>query len=113
MSLFCRRCSYCLSGRPHLCTREGALARFADDPGSRIGDVAVTAFCEPGSFSEEMIVHERGLAKIPPVVGETDFVDASDGDAVGTVLAPTSGGVDRAIDAAGSKPTTQVENRRS
>ena len=40
-------------------------------------------------------------------------LDASDGDAVGVVLELTSGGVDRAIDAAGSKPATQIENRRS
>jgi S-(hydroxymethyl)glutathione dehydrogenase / alcohol dehydrogenase len=65
MSLFCGACSYCLTGQPHLCTREGALARFADDPGLRIGDEAVTPFCELGSFAEEMVVHERALAKVP------------------------------------------------
>jgi S-(hydroxymethyl)glutathione dehydrogenase/alcohol dehydrogenase len=65
MSLFCGACSYCLLGQPHLCTREGALARFAADPGLRIGAEAVTPFCELGSFAEEMVVHERALAKVP------------------------------------------------
>ena len=182
MSLFCGTCSYCLSGRPHLCTRKGAFARFADDPGLRIGDEAVTPFCELGSFAEEMMVHERALAKIPsdmPLeraallgcavttglgavfntaqvrpgdmvavvgcggvglsaiqaaaisgadrviavdrvaskselarqLGATDFVDASDGDAVGAVLELTSGGVDHAIEAVGSKPTIEAAFR--
>lgn len=64
MSLFRGACSYCLAGQPHLCTREGALARFSADPGLRIGDEAVTPFCELGSFAEEMVVHERALAKV-------------------------------------------------
>jgi S-(hydroxymethyl)glutathione dehydrogenase/alcohol dehydrogenase len=182
MSLFCGACNYCLSGKPHLCTREGALARFSVEPGLRIGDEAVTPFCELGSFAEKMIVHERALAKVSPEIplecaallgcavttglgavfntarvrpgdtvavigcggvglsaiqaaaisgaerviaidraaskedlarklGATDFVDAGTDDAAAQVLELTSGGVDHAIEAAGSKPTIEAAFR--
>jgi S-(hydroxymethyl)glutathione dehydrogenase/alcohol dehydrogenase len=182
MSLFCGTCRSCLLGMPHLCTREGAMAYFVDDPGLRLGDETVTPFCELGTFAEEMIVHERALttidkdmplekaallgcgvttglgavfntAQVRPgdvvaVVGcggvglsaiqaaaisgadrivavdripekeplarrfgATDFVDASRDDAVAGVLELTSGGVDHAIEAAGSKPTIEAAFR--
>jgi S-(hydroxymethyl)glutathione dehydrogenase/alcohol dehydrogenase len=182
MSLFCGTCRYCLSGQPNLCTREGAMARFVEDPGLRIGDEVVTPFCELGTFAEEMIVHERALvtiskdmplekaallgcgvttglgavfntaqvrpgdvvavvgcggvgmsaiqaaaisgadrvvavdrvaekANLARTLGATDFVDASDGDAVAAVLELTGGGVDHAIEAAGSKPTIEAAFR--
>ena len=64
MSLFCGTCRFCLTGQPQLCMRGAPVTRFADDPGLRIGDEAVTPFCELGSFAEQMVVHERALVTI-------------------------------------------------
>jgi S-(hydroxymethyl)glutathione dehydrogenase/alcohol dehydrogenase len=180
MSVFCGTCAYCLSGRPYLCTRAELIGR---DP--RLGptlhqrDEAITAFCDLGSFAEEMIVHQRALARIPDEMpleraallgcavttglgavfntagvqpgdtvavvgcggvglaaiqaaaiagadrviavdqvagkrelarrlGATDFVEASGHDASAAVLELTGGGVDHAIEAAGSKSTIEA-----
>jgi S-(hydroxymethyl)glutathione dehydrogenase / alcohol dehydrogenase len=180
MSMFCGICAYCLSGRPYLCTRAELLAR---DP--RLGpalhqeDEVITAFCDLGSFAEEMIVHQRALVKIPPEMpleraallgcavttglgavfntagvhpgdtvavvgcggvglaaiqaaaiagadrviavdqvaaksqlarslGATDFVEANGRDVGAEVLELTAGGVDHAIEAAGTKLTIEA-----
>ncbi|MDQ1429498.1 MAG: S-(hydroxymethyl)glutathione dehydrogenase / alcohol dehydrogenase [Actinomycetota bacterium] len=178
MSLFCGTCTYCLTGRPSLCSRDGVVARGAEGPALRQGDEILTAFCDLGCFAEEMVVHERALAKIPPEMpleraallgcavttglgavfntagvrpgdtvavvgcggvglaaiqaaaiagadriiavdrvaskaalveslGATDFVHAGAGDVAAEVVELTGGGVDHAIEAAGSKATME------
>jgi S-(hydroxymethyl)glutathione dehydrogenase/alcohol dehydrogenase len=180
MSLFCGTCSYCLVGKPHLCTRSQLSARSASyGPALHQAGESLTAFCELGCFAEEMMVHERALVKIPfemPLeraallgcavttglgavfntagvrpgetvavvgcggvglaaiqaatiagadriiavdraankaalvqrLGATDFIDASSVDAIAAVMELTGGGVDHAIEAAGSKATMEA-----
>jgi S-(hydroxymethyl)glutathione dehydrogenase / alcohol dehydrogenase len=183
MSVFCGTCAYCLTGRPYLCTRTELIGR---DP--RLGpalhrhDEAITAFCDLGSFAEEMIVPQRALAKIPAEMpldraallgcavttglgavfntakvhagdtvavvgcggvglaaiqaaaiagahrviavdqvaakrelaehlGATDFVAATGGEEAAVVLELSGGGVDHAIEAAGTKQTIEAAYR--
>ena len=54
------------------------------------------------------VANKEALAR---TLGASDFVDASDGDAVAAVLELTSGGVDHAIEAAGSKVTIEAAFR--
>ena len=66
MSLFCGTCSYCLTGKPYLCSRKGQLVRDAAlGPALYRDGETFTPFCRLGSFAEQMIVHERALVTIP------------------------------------------------
>jgi S-(hydroxymethyl)glutathione dehydrogenase / alcohol dehydrogenase len=64
LSVFCGQCDYCISGRPHLCTKEAT--RRAPDAPSRLsrGDEAVHQFLDLSSYAEQMLVHEGAVVKI-------------------------------------------------
>jgi S-(hydroxymethyl)glutathione dehydrogenase/alcohol dehydrogenase len=64
LSVFCGRCEFCLSGRPHLC--EAPERERADDQPPRLsrGGEKVHQFARLGAFAEQMLVHEHALVKI-------------------------------------------------
>jgi S-(hydroxymethyl)glutathione dehydrogenase/alcohol dehydrogenase len=63
LNAWCGKCSYCLTGRPHLCMPPEMLARL--DGSSRLsrnGEPVVQFALS--SFAEHMLTHERSLVKI-------------------------------------------------
>jgi S-(hydroxymethyl)glutathione dehydrogenase/alcohol dehydrogenase len=64
-SLFCGHCTYCLSGRPALCRREGLLRAPGGPPRISAAGRPLPQFAEIGSFSELLLVHENSVVKIP------------------------------------------------
>jgi S-(hydroxymethyl)glutathione dehydrogenase/alcohol dehydrogenase len=69
VSVFCGECEDCLSGRPHLC-RNPAVRRAPEAPPRlRLDGEPVIQFADLGSFSEQLLVHERAVVKIPEEIG--------------------------------------------
>jgi S-(hydroxymethyl)glutathione dehydrogenase/alcohol dehydrogenase len=66
ISGFCGTCSYCLSGRPNLCDKEGMAPHPDGPPRLRRGDQPVSQFFDLSSFAEQLLVHENMLVKIRP-----------------------------------------------
>jgi len=66
ISGFCGTCSYCLSGRPNLCDKEGMGPHPDGPPRLRRGDQPVSQFFDLSSFAEQLLVHENMLVKIRP-----------------------------------------------
>lgn len=68
VSVFCGECEECLSGRPALC-RDPSVRRGPGAPPrlTQHGET-VWQFSELGSFAEELLVHERAVAKVPATV---------------------------------------------
>jgi S-(hydroxymethyl)glutathione dehydrogenase/alcohol dehydrogenase len=66
ISGFCGTCSYCLSGRPNLCDKEGMGPHPDAPPRLRRGDQPVSQFFDLSSFAEQLLVHENMLVKIRP-----------------------------------------------
>jgi S-(hydroxymethyl)glutathione dehydrogenase/alcohol dehydrogenase len=64
LSMFCGRCEYCLSGRPHLCDRVGLERGAGDPPRISLRGSACGRFAGLGSFAEQMLVHEHAVVKI-------------------------------------------------
>ncbi len=65
VSVFCGECAPCLSGQPHLC-RNPAVRRPHDAPARLTLDGRpVVQFADLGAFSEQLLVHERAVVKIP------------------------------------------------
>ncbi len=65
LSVFCGKCSYCLSGRPHLCGKEGLSRDFGGPQRLAMADGgACHQFLHLSSFAEYMLVHENALVKI-------------------------------------------------
>jgi len=66
LSVFCGRCSYCLSGRLVLCENRARTAmnpsapRLVDDAGRSVRPTAGI-----GAFAEKAIVHQNGVAVVP------------------------------------------------
>jgi S-(hydroxymethyl)glutathione dehydrogenase/alcohol dehydrogenase len=73
----CRRCRYCVSGRPQLCTQasERAYGNVLQDGTTRVrrGDEDVYSYLSVGSFAEYAVVPESGVVKVPadldPAIG--------------------------------------------
>jgi len=68
LSVFCGECSYCVTGRPHLCSsadvrRGPEMAPRLTEDGTALGAVG-----QLGSFAEAMLVHEHALVKIDPAM---------------------------------------------
>jgi S-(hydroxymethyl)glutathione dehydrogenase/alcohol dehydrogenase len=63
LSSFCGECRSCLRGRTYLCMARPGLQR-ATPPLHGPGDEPVHAAVGLGAFAEQMVVHERALAKI-------------------------------------------------
>jgi S-(hydroxymethyl)glutathione dehydrogenase/alcohol dehydrogenase len=67
LSVFCGHCSYCLEGRPSLCSGKGGgeLSRAPGEaPRLSIDGQPAFQFLELSSFAEKMLVHEHALVKI-------------------------------------------------
>ena len=64
LSVFCGHCEFCISGRPHLCTKvatrrpRDATPRLAQDGGP------MHQFLDLSSFAEQMLVHEGAVVKV-------------------------------------------------
>lgn len=65
----CRRCRYCVTGRPQLCTQASSLAydNLLQDGTTRIrrGGEEVYPYLSVGSFAEYAVVPESGVVKVP------------------------------------------------
>jgi S-(hydroxymethyl)glutathione dehydrogenase/alcohol dehydrogenase len=68
VSLFCGRCEACLSGRPHLCAKEGVTRPADSPPRLRQGASRIHQFMELSAYAERMLVHENALVRIPKEV---------------------------------------------
>ena len=66
----CRRCEWCLSGRPQLCEVAAATAYASVMPDGttrlRQGDRPIYAYLSTGTFGEYSVVPEAGAVVIPP-----------------------------------------------
>jgi S-(hydroxymethyl)glutathione dehydrogenase/alcohol dehydrogenase len=63
LSAFCGTCSFCLSGRPALCTKQG-IDRAAGQPPRLSQDGTVVHQLGISSFAEKSLLHENALVKI-------------------------------------------------
>jgi S-(hydroxymethyl)glutathione dehydrogenase / alcohol dehydrogenase len=63
LSIFCGQCSYCLTGRTHLC--QSRPVRKPDQPPKLTWKGSpVNQFANLSSYAEEMLVHENGLVRV-------------------------------------------------
>jgi len=63
LSVFCGHCSYCLTGRTHLC--QSRPVRTPQEPPKLSWNGApVNQFANLSAYAEKMLVHENGLVKI-------------------------------------------------
>jgi S-(hydroxymethyl)glutathione dehydrogenase/alcohol dehydrogenase len=65
VAIFCGTCAYCSSGRPVLCTRSGLARDPRDTPRTALGGTPIQQFAGLGSFSEQMLVHQNAVVKMP------------------------------------------------
>ena len=64
-SAFCGECEDCLSGNPARCQSPATHGRPAGAPPRlRLGGVPLTQFAGLGSYSSDLLVHERAVVKI-------------------------------------------------
>jgi S-(hydroxymethyl)glutathione dehydrogenase/alcohol dehydrogenase len=65
LSVFCGRCSYCLEGRPALCSHPEECARSGKQPPRlRLGGEPLHQFLNLSAFAERMLVHEHAVVRI-------------------------------------------------
>jgi S-(hydroxymethyl)glutathione dehydrogenase / alcohol dehydrogenase len=65
VSAFCGECEDCLSGHPARCQSPATHGRPAGAPPRlRLGDTPLTQFAGIGSYSSDLLVHERAVVKI-------------------------------------------------
>jgi len=67
LSPFCGECEYCLSGRMSLCVQVNpnyARRKDGEPPRLSVGSVPVFQFGGLSSYAEQMLVHQRAIAKI-------------------------------------------------
>jgi S-(hydroxymethyl)glutathione dehydrogenase / alcohol dehydrogenase len=63
LSIFCGHCSYCLTGRTHLC--QSRPVRKPDQPPKLTWKgTPVNQFANLSSYAEQMLVHENGLVRV-------------------------------------------------
>jgi S-(hydroxymethyl)glutathione dehydrogenase/alcohol dehydrogenase len=63
LSVFCGHCSYCLTGRTHLC--QSRPVRTPQEPPKLTWNGApVNQFANLSAYAEKMLVHENGLVKV-------------------------------------------------
>jgi S-(hydroxymethyl)glutathione dehydrogenase/alcohol dehydrogenase len=76
-----------------------------------VGLAAIQAAAISGADRVIAIDRVASKATVAHQLGATDFIDAAEGDAVAAVIELTSGGVDHAIEAAGSRVTMEAAFR--
>ncbi|MCA9504913.1 MAG: Zn-dependent alcohol dehydrogenase [Myxococcota bacterium] len=64
VTMSCGSCRQCLRGRSHLCSHEGLVRGPQEPPRLRRGGETVHQYFELSCFAEQMLVHERAVAKI-------------------------------------------------
>lgn len=64
VSIFCGSCAACLSGRPHLCSKQGVTRSAGQPPRLRQKEGPIHQFMELSCFGEQMLVHENAVVKI-------------------------------------------------
>ena len=63
LSVFCGHCSYCLTGRTHLC--QSRPVRTPQEPPKLSWNGApVNQFANLSAYAEQMLVHENRLVKV-------------------------------------------------
>src|SRR5690242_19384581 len=63
LSVFCGQCSYCLTGRTHLC-QSRPVRPPQEPPKLSWKGAPVNQFANLSSYAEQMLVHENGLVKV-------------------------------------------------
>jgi S-(hydroxymethyl)glutathione dehydrogenase/alcohol dehydrogenase len=63
LSVFCGRCDYCLTGRPHLCAKRPLRAADAP-PRLRWQGQPVAQFANLSAYAEKMLVHTNAIVKV-------------------------------------------------
>ena len=64
-SIYCGHCGECQDGHNHLCSDKPLRADLpAHSPISQNGQ-PISAFCNLGTFAEEMVVHQTAISKLP------------------------------------------------
>src|SRR5881296_4060148 len=63
LSVFCGHCSYCLTGRTHLCSSRPARTP-QEPPKLSWKGAPVNQFANLSAYAEQMLVHENGLVKV-------------------------------------------------
>lgn len=58
----CGACDACVTGKPHLCSRSGALGRVGR---IKLGDTPMVQFANMSAFAEKQLVHENALVPVP------------------------------------------------
>ena len=64
MSAFCGQCRQCISGHPNLCEQRVSMLTRPSAPLRDAEGGAVATFGWLGTFAEQMLVHERSIARI-------------------------------------------------
>ncbi len=66
LSVFCGHCSYCIEGRPSLCSNKEVECQRGPDEAPRLSIDGKPAFqfLNLSSFAEQMLVHEHAIVKI-------------------------------------------------
>ena len=63
LSVFCGHCSYCLTGRTHLCSSRPARTP-QEPPKLSWKGTPVNQFANLSAYAEQMLVHENALVKV-------------------------------------------------
>lgn len=64
-SIFCGHCGDCQDGHNHLCADKPVREDLPAQSPIRQNGAPITAFCNLGTFAEEMVVHHSAVVKLP------------------------------------------------
>jgi S-(hydroxymethyl)glutathione dehydrogenase/alcohol dehydrogenase len=64
VSIFCGNCASCLTGRPHLCSKQGVTRAPNAKPRLSQKGAPIHQFMELSCFGEQMLLHENAVVKI-------------------------------------------------
>jgi len=93
LSVFCGHCSYCLTGRTHLC--QSRPVRTPQEPPKLSWNGApVNQFANLSAYAEKMLVHENGLVKVRD---DMPVLNTARVEAGATVAVYGAGGVGLAV----------------
>jgi S-(hydroxymethyl)glutathione dehydrogenase / alcohol dehydrogenase len=66
LNSFCGACEWCLRGQVQHCLDKRRTRAPGQSPRMRRGDETIDAYVGLGGFAEQILVHERTVAKLPP-----------------------------------------------
>lgn len=64
LSSFCGTCTFCVTGRPYLCNRQGLERTASEPPRLTFDGQKVNQFARLGAFAEQMLVHENSTVVV-------------------------------------------------